>query len=551
VATLILTDDFERADTAAGGVANGWLDASTLYQINTGRARLASNNGSYLAQLLRPASENVLAQLVTGVIEAPITNTDNLLVLRRQSDGSCYAVNPLPTFGLRLYRISAAGTPTQLTTPAASLTGGTKYRVSAAAINDGSGNPQIEIRIAAEATPNTLIASATFTDTNAAKITAAGQAGLVQIGFSGAKIYDHEVSVYDFTDGVWPTFTTPAVAPGTIAFGSVTPTTVSITSTTAASGGTGSLTYSWHKSQTSGFTPGAGNVLAGQTGAALTSYAAAAGMWFYKRRATDTIAATGDTNQVAAQIQDGTATPVLGFIGDSRWANVPSDASSSLKVPDVVAQILGDVLGLDKKVTFSNQAIGGTTSGDWLPAGTILGPAVTAFNAIGVTDIPIDLGVNDAATLHNVPAATFGSNLSAICTYLLANVPTLQRIWLCYSTYCKPGALNAFGEAGVALLVAYQAQIDALVNGTTRRAGDKLAFRVFAKHAEIDSLVEKWYIGDTVTGANPGGNDWIHFNARGVYADAGLVAQPLLSIFGLSGGTLPAARDVRAGVVYG
>jgi len=86
---------------------------------------------------------------------------------------------------------------------------------------------------------------------------------------------------------------------------------VSIGSTTAsvlsgaATGGTGPYTYQWYKSLTTGFTPGAGNLIAGATSLALSDSGLLAGTtYFYKVVSIDTGA--GNATITSAQLQVGT-----------------------------------------------------------------------------------------------------------------------------------------------------------------------------------------------------------------------------------------------------
>ncbi len=540
MSTLIVSDDFERSDTSVGGagsttgLGNDWEDvAGNSWRISSGRAVQVAATG-YDGPALRPADENTAGQLVSVVMECPVAGFDCFPIARWQPGTEFYYASISEIFGLGVYRVNAAGTPTQLGTFAAgAFTSGQRYRVSIAV--SGSAPTTIEARAAAEATPNTNIATKSVTDSTA-ELQSAGRAGMNVAHFDTNPVRFYEAQVYDF-DGSWPTFSTAAIASGSIKFGSATSTTVTISSAAVASGGVGSLTYSWHRSQTAGFTPGPSNVISGQTTSNLTGYAASSGVWFYKRRATDSISQTADSNQVAATLKDAVVTVAkIGFIGDSITANLPTDDSSELTPADTCAMWLGLLSNGDRDVTIVNEGIGGTKSADWTPsAGTgYLSAAKADFASAGVTHVMIMLGANDASTLANVSAASYGSSLSAICNDLVGSG---YKVVLHYPMYIKPAALNAFDEAAPGRLLSYQAQIDGLCNGISVLQGDRLAYRVFMQHAEPDSERDKWFIGDTVTGANPNGNDWVHANGRGIYALGYLWAQSMVStITGLSGG---------------
>lgn len=74
----------------------------------------------------------------------------------------------------------------------------------------------------------------------------------------------------------------------------------------AATAGTGPYTYQWYRSQTSSFTPGAGNLLAGQTALSLSDSGLNAGQtYYYLVVATDTGAsnATSQSAQLTVALQ--------------------------------------------------------------------------------------------------------------------------------------------------------------------------------------------------------------------------------------------------------
>jgi hypothetical protein len=95
-----------------------------------------------------------------------------------------------------------------------------------------------------------------------------------------------------------------------LAAGSITATTVKIDLTADAStGGTSPYTYQWYGSTTSGFTPGAGNLLSGQTAQNLAAYTVTTGnTYYFVRRTTDNVSATADTSQYTVTAVAGTGT---------------------------------------------------------------------------------------------------------------------------------------------------------------------------------------------------------------------------------------------------
>lgn len=100
-----------------------------------------------------------------------------------------------------------------------------------------------------------------------------------------------------------------AVTAGALSQTSVGPTSAVLASE-AATGGTGPYTYQWYRSQTSGFTPGGGNIISGATDLTLSQSGLIPNTtYYYKVVATD----TGDSNATdeSAQLTVVTSAPAL------------------------------------------------------------------------------------------------------------------------------------------------------------------------------------------------------------------------------------------------
>lgn len=275
----------------------------------------------------------------------------------------------------------------------------------------------------------------------------------------------------------------------------------------AASGGTSPYSYQWHRSSTANFTPGAGTAISGGTTLTYADTGAPANaVSFYRLRVTDSLSATADSNEIAGVKQ--AAALSLGFIGDSITAGYL--LSGGQDPATQVGVILRKVYNV-RDVTITNRGVPGSKSSEWLSGGSYLGPAKTAFASAGVTHVHIMLGANDAAAVNLVSAATFGSNLSAICSNLTAAGYT---VLLSYPTYIPAGAnTNATTAAGVELARQYQAQIDALIDGTTVLRGDTLAWQYFANNLS-EYLSDKTH--PTATGAISLANMWARAIDRAV-----------------------------------
>lgn len=278
---------------------------------------------------------------------------------------------------------------------------------------------------------------------------------------------------------------------GTASLSSATDSALNLTCT-AASGGTSPYTYQWHRSTTANFTPGAGNVLSGATSLTYSDTTAAANTtYYYRLRVTDNASATADSKHIAGTLK--AAAISIGFVGDSITAGYLLSAGQD---PPTQVGLLLAKTRTNKSVTISNRGIPAAKTADWLSGGANLIAAKVAFASAVCTHIHIMLGANDAGAATLVSAATYGSNLSNICTDLTG---AGYKVILSYPTYICDGANSgASSAASVALAQSYQAQIDALINGTTILRGDTLAWPYF-QDAQSEYLVDQ--VHPSATGA--------------------------------------------------
>lgn len=95
-----------------------------------------------------------------------------------------------------------------------------------------------------------------------------------------------------------PFISAGALTPGVISFVSKTNTTVTLAATDAT-GITSPYTYQWYRSTSSGFTPGAGNILSTETSLALSDSGLSSNTtYYYVLRYTDSVAQTADATQL-------------------------------------------------------------------------------------------------------------------------------------------------------------------------------------------------------------------------------------------------------------
>ena len=297
----------------------------------------------------------------------------------------------------------------------------------------------------------------------------------------------------------------PVLSIGTTSLSSETSTQVTLTAG-AASGGTAPYTYQWRRATTIAGLAAGTNV--GTSSNVLTDTPPTPGTpYYYQCTVTDGASSSVKSNEMVAVTQ---GADIVGFIGDSILANVPSGGSTP--PTNFIAELQRYNGG--RAVTIVNQAQTGSKTADWLPgAGTgYLTAAKAAFAAAGVTDVIMRLGTNDArgATVPQVSQATHTANILAIANNLVAAgyrvhlagpIYMLAKLPNSTSFPAQPGgsvlvqdAVTATGTIGAAvdLLYSYFAPDAALANGSTIFALDPAGelFNYFATHvAELNENV--------------------------------------------------------------
>ncbi len=252
------------------------------------------------------------------------------------------------------------------------------------------------------------------------------------------------------------------------------------TATVAAqtpTGGTAPYTYQWHRSATLNFTPSSQTAVAGQTGQTGTFAGLTAGTLYEVACVVGDSAGATATSDHRPVRTSGVAPLVLGIVGDS--IETAYTFNGNVAACDHLARRLGVRLGTT--VTPVNQAIAGTKAQDWQSGSTDLNNAIAAFQAAGVTVVSYRLGMNDAQS--GTAAATVGGYYASGINALVA---AGFKVVANYPTWREPGQFFesttvTFDESTAPLLLAYQGQIDALVNGTTIVAGDKRSFYATAQ----------------------------------------------------------------------
>lgn len=278
---------------------------------------------------------------------------------------------------------------------------------------------------------------------------------------------------------------TAGLASGTANSITATNTQVNLTSS-AATGGSGTYTYCWHRDTDPYFTAGSGNALS--TLGAHQNYAdttAVAGtQYFYIVEANDG-GGSVYSNTVAGRLW--AAQINLGAAGDS-ITNGQTGSGASGTFPGTQAALLYPQIAGERIVNCTNEGVNGSASGDWISGSTNLIAAKSAFASASVTIVFFTLGTNDC--INSVSAATYKSNMQSGVNDLIG---AGYKVILNYPTGQNPATSGAT-DLEYTLLQSYLPQLNSLVDNVNVFLGDVTFLRMCLENPDL------W---------NPGG---VHFS---------------------------------------
>jgi hypothetical protein len=243
--------------TGASAITDSAVQISQVVHLD------GSNNGAYTGLFLRSSADGQ-----NGYLIAPIFSSNTLLMYKRVS-GSFTQVNSATSFGRTFTNNEIALLKAEVS--------GTTIRW--------------KIWKSTEIEPISWIESVTDSS-----VSAAGYFGLYQ-GINGS---NNGSSISSVDDLYWGNIgMSVSLIPGTISSIGQTPTTV-VLSSEAPIGGISPYTYQWYRSTDSGFTPGLGNILSGQTSLTLSDTGLTPSTnYYYKLRVTDSNSVIVDSSQFA------------------------------------------------------------------------------------------------------------------------------------------------------------------------------------------------------------------------------------------------------------
>ena len=518
--SLYLDDNFNHADTTVAGIpksntgvpttpatgeANGWYDwQGGKFRINGNRLyRQSGTNGWVGTALYRTGTESYLDQRI--VVDYPAGEQPNAIYLRFNTATSACLWFNLPNGGYVGKLTSLNSYDGKAGTWSWTWDNTHAYQADCRVWGTAPTNWAYTLT---DVTTSTVVVNATGTITGA--VESAGVIGLD--GGGGSTSFVTRVRAYS----------------GQFAIGTLNPVAASVTLTqtaltwTATIGGTAPVALALHRSTDPLATIGGGTLVGDVTAVTpgstyLDTPGGSAGTrYYYWLRATDSASPTPNVlTSPAVPLCTKIANIKLGLIGDSITEYMENGAAGMLasKFAELYPKYL---------LSVTNQGHASSDTGHWLPGGTYLTDAISAFQSAGVSHVLVMLGTNDARDAVARSASAYKTNMQAICNALVAagfkvvlNAPPAYR--LTYGAQ-SPGG---YTEASYALLAQYVPKLDELVNGSTIYKGDRQAFDVFAEQA------------NTLIG------DWVHPNVAGSAVLARLWFEalgPILGIYGSSSG---------------
>lgn len=195
----------------------------------------------------------------------------------------------------------------------------------------------------------------------------------------------------------------------------------------------------------------------------------------------------------------------VGFIGDSIMAGYGLPPGHD---PATAACAYLSRCGLPRQATAINRAVSGTTTADWLPSGTLLGPAIAAFVAAGVPVVYECLGDNDLSPTRRVPVDTVLANHAAIAAglkavgirYILGQLPYVTA--------------PTWDAAAVASLLEFNRRRHEVCDGFWTTCGSDLVQSLTAADCDVATL------------------DGVHLSDAGVADAAPQIARDILRVIG-------------------
>lgn len=330
---------------------------------------------------------------------------------------------------------------------------GHRYRVVLAASGFGPTTVSINAYDLDGATPATPVFTRSVTDSTA-QLQVAGTAGYHAWSTLGS-LNANRVIITN----------TSALDLGALSVTARTATSVTV-GWTAATGGTGTKTYSLYRHTSAPFTPpGTGALVGSTTGTSQADSSPGADDVYYRAVVVDGASTTELSEQSGFETclvaRAGKSPVVLGLIGDSITADVSSGA-----------ELISLLAGAEKRRAVSlgsNFGISGKTSAGWVSGNSDMTQALAAFALAGVTHVIVMLGTNDAKTGVATTQSAYAANMANVAATLVA---AGYKVILNSPPYVTPGSYEQWDEAANGRLISYRDSLAALADNVNVFVGD-------------------------------------------------------------------------------
>ena len=199
-------------------------------------------------------------------------------------------------------------------------------------------------------------------------------------------------------------------------------------------------------------------------------------------------------------------------IGDSITAGTGTSGGANT-LPNQVATKLATITALP--VSVNNQGVSGKTTVDWLPAGSLLTPALASGQASGSNVAIIMLGTNDSKETVNTSLASYLANLTSIANQCLLT-PGIQSVVLNCPPYHGVAAPDFYGTS-LNRLMAYNDNLYTICTGSNGKGillGDQAGFGYIAHTPAL--------LGDNIHPTDTGAAGLGGFQARALKKILGL-----------------------------
>lgn len=460
------TDNFTRADTAAGTVGNGWVvTGANAFQVLSNKLHSLGSNGF----VSNPGLTGYTTERVVIATKGQASNGQYIFTMR-----FIQGTDPItdPPTGLE-FNVAIGAPGAAVLWGLQPIGGNFTYSlrstgVSPAANHDltfdlslSGGLPTVaRLYIQDNSNGNSTVIDDSFTWTTANPLQT--QVGSIRLWGAACPTDTYSVTYYNGVSGV-----------GQVAPTATTRTTISL-SFTSGSAAAGPYDRSLYRSTVSDFTaPGAGTLvstLTGESGSSSTwtdtpPGSPAGGSVFYYQCVEVAADASTTTSYSSGAALAYDPLRVL-LIGDSIAHNEVQSYWDNAMVAYPGHSII-----------LTERAIAGTTSQNWEPADVSanLTDALAAGVAAGCTWACFSLGMNDSLSIYNHSAAAYKASISLAANYAVSAGLKVQLDEPSYG--CPDPGLGQWNKSPD-LLAAYSTALDQLVDNVNIFKGGRQIFRV-------------------------------------------------------------------------